>query len=104
MGPNLLILHGKPNAVGFLPKVISEEGYRVTSTDDVDLIWEYIENTQPDLMLIDVGSDGFGAMNLYFEIKQKYADLSVIIYQVKDIECADRIKEFITYALKEKNN
>ena len=41
-------------------------------------------------------------MNLYFKIKQKYADLSVIIYQVKDFECAYRIKAFITYALNEK--
>ncbi len=41
-------------------------------------------------------------MNLYFEIKQKYRDLPVIVYKADGFDAMDRIKAAISDTLAEK--
>ena len=97
--PNMLILHDDISVGAPLLRDLTKEGYKVAGLDDVDLIWKHIRNTQPDLVLLDSGSDGFGIMNLYFEIKEKLPDLAVIIYQCRNYGDVDRIKGAVADAL-----
>jgi DNA-binding response OmpR family regulator len=83
-------------------EVLGEQGYQVVSIYNGDLIWEQIENTQPELVLLHSHSDAFDTMNLYFNIKQKYADLAVIIYKTDGFDAIDRIKAAIADVLSEK--
>jgi DNA-binding NtrC family response regulator len=57
---------------------------------------------EPALVLSDSGSDGFSAMELYFEIKQKHADIPVIVDKAKGFDVADRIKAAIVGTFSEK--
>lgn len=83
-------------------EVLTKEGYQVVSLNDVDLIWEQIENTQAELVLLDSDSDGFSTMKLYFEVKQKYTDFPVIVFKTKGFDAMDRIKAAIADALGQK--
>ena len=40
-------------------------------------------------------------MNLYFEIKQKFEDLPVVVYKSEGVDAVDRIKAAIADALTE---
>ena len=102
--PKILNLHDDPYVGGQTSEMLTEEGHQVVSLNDVDLIWEHIEDTQPELVLLDSDRDGFGTMKLCFEIKEKYMDLPVIIYQTGDFDAMDRIKAAIADVLSEKRS
>ena len=82
--------------------MLTKEGYQVVNLNDVDLIWEHIEDTKPELVLLDSDRDGFGTMKLYFEIKQKHTYLPVIVYKAAGFDAMDRIKAAIANVLCEK--
>ena len=96
--PKILNLHDDPYVGVLTSEVLTKEGHQVVSLNDADLIWEHIEESQPELVLLDSDQDGFGTMKLYFDIKEKYADLPVIIYKVGGFDAMDRIKEAVTDA------
>lgn len=99
----LLISHYDPIIRSILIDALSSEGYKVIGLDDVDMIWEHIENIQPEVMLLDSDSDAFGSMNLYWEIKKKYADLPVILYNASGIDAVNRINTAVAGALSNKS-
>jgi DNA-binding NtrC family response regulator len=102
--PKILNLHDDPYVGVLTSEALTQEGYQVVSLNNVDLIWEHIENIQPKVVLLDSDPDGFGAMKLYFKIKQKYADLPVIVYRTGGFDAMDRIKAAIDEILSEKRN
>jgi DNA-binding response OmpR family regulator len=97
--PKILNFHDDPYVGELTSEVLTEDGYQVVNLNDVELIWEHIEATKPELVLLDSDGDGFGTMNLYFEIKQKYTDLAVIVYKAAGFEAMDRIKAAVAEAL-----
>jgi DNA-binding NtrC family response regulator len=102
--PKILDFHDGPYIGVLTSEVLTKEGYQVVSLNDRDLIWQHIENSQPELVLLDSDSDGFGTMNLYFDIKEKYADLPVIVYKTDSFDVMDRIKAAIDDVLGEKKH
>ena len=97
--PKILNLHDDPCVGGQTSEMLTKEGYQVVSLNDVNLIWEHIENAQPEMVLLDSDGDGFGTMKLYFEIKEKYTDLPLIIYQTGGSDAMDGIKAAIAEVL-----
>ena len=95
----ILILYENHSVGVSLLGVLAKEGYEVLGLDSVDMIWEQFKTTHPDLVLLDSDSDGFGAMKLYFDIRQKYADLPAIIYKAVGDDAMDRIKGAVADAL-----
>ena len=102
--PKILNLHDDPYVGGQTSEMLTEEGHQVVSLNDVDLIWDHIEDTQPELVLLDSDRDGFGTMKLYFEIKRKHTDLPVIIYKAGGLDAMDRIKAAIADFLSERRS
>jgi two-component system alkaline phosphatase synthesis response regulator PhoP len=92
----LLILYNEPYVQTLLSASLSKRGYRVVCVDKGGLIWEYIKNTQPDLVLLDAEKDGFDSLNLYFDIKQEYPYLPVVVYTATGQDTVDRINAAIT--------
>ena len=99
--PKILNLHDDPYIGELTSEVLTKEGYQVVNLNDVDLIWEHIEDIKPELVLLDSDRDGFGTMNLYFEIKQKHTYLHVIVYKAAGFDAMDRIKGAVADALGE---
>ncbi len=90
--PNILVLGERPQFRTLLTESLWFDGHLVESVGDAAMLWEHLNNTQPDLVLLDAHSDGFGAMKLFFDIKEKLPDLAVIVYQCRSYGDVDRIK------------
>jgi len=90
--PKILVLGEQPQMRTLLSESLCFDGYQVEAVDDTAMLWEHLGNTQPDLVLLDAHSDGFGAMKLFFDIKEKLPELAVIVYQCRNYGDVDRIK------------
>jgi len=97
--PKILVLGEQPQFRTLLSESLWFEGHLVESVCDAAMLWEHLGNTQPDLVLLDANSDGFGAMKLFFDIKEKLPDLAVIVYQCRNYGDVDRIKGAVADAL-----
>ena len=97
--PKILVLGEQPQFRTLLSESLWFDGHRVESVADAAVLWEYLGNTQPDLVLLDAHSDGFGAMRLYQDLKQQFPDLAVMVYQCRNYGDVDRIKGAVADAL-----
>ena len=97
--PKILVLGEQPQFRTLLSESLWFDGHRVESVADAAMLWEHLGNTQPDLVLLDAHSDGFGAMRLYQDLKQQFPDLAVIVYQCRNYGDVDRIKGAVADAL-----
>jgi DNA-binding NtrC family response regulator len=88
----ILLLGEQPQLRTLLSESLWYDGYLVESVGDPVIFWEQLSNTQPDLVMLDAHSDGFGAMRLYQDLKQKFPDLAAIVYQCRNYGDVDRIK------------
>jgi DNA-binding NtrC family response regulator len=95
----ILVLGEQPQYRTFLSESLWFDGYLVESVGDAAMLWENIGNMQPDLVLLDANTDGFGAMRLYQDLKQQFPDLAVIVYQCRNYGDVDRIKGAVADAL-----
>ena len=97
--PKILVLGEQPQFRTLLSESLWFDGHRVESVADAALLREHLGNWQPDLVLLDANSDGFGAMRLYQDLKQQFPDLAVLVYQYRDYGDVDRIKGAVAAAL-----
>jgi DNA-binding NtrC family response regulator len=100
--PRILLLGKQPQMRRLLSESLCFDGYEVESVADAVMLWEHLSNSHPDLVLLDVDSDGFGAMKLYFGIKEKLPDLAVIVFQSRNYGDVARIKGAVADALQNK--
>jgi len=97
--PKILVLGEQPQFRTLLSESLWFDGHLVESVGDAAMLWEHLGNTQPDLVLLDAHSDGFGAMRLYQDLKQQFPELAVIVYQCRNYGDVDRIKGAVADAL-----
>jgi DNA-binding NtrC family response regulator len=91
-----ILVQGEPSQLRtLLSESLWSDGHRVESVADAAMLWEHLGNTQPDVVLLDAHSDGFGAMTLFFNIKEKLPDLAVIVYQCRNYGDVARIKSAV---------
>lgn len=95
----ILVLGEQPQLRTLLSESLWFDGHQVESVADPAMLWDHLSNTQPDLVLLDAHSDGFGAMRLYQELKQQFPDIAVIVYQCRNYCDVDRIKGAVADAL-----
>jgi DNA-binding NtrC family response regulator len=97
--PNILVLGEQSQFRTLLSESLWFDGHRVEIVADVAMLREHLGNTQPDLVLLDANTDGFGAMRLYQDLKQKFPDLAVMVYQCRNYGDVNRIKGAVDDAL-----
>ena len=97
--PKILVLGEQPQFRTLLSESLWFDGHRVESVADAAVLWEHLGNMQPDLVLLDAHSDGFGAMRLYQDLKHQFPDLAVMVYQYRNYSEVDRIKGAVVDAL-----
>ena len=97
--PKILLLGEKPQLRTLLTESLWYDGHLVESVGDATVLWEHLGKTQPDIVLLDALSDGFGAMRLHQDLKQQFPDLAVIVYQCRNYGDVDKIKVAVADAL-----
>ena len=95
----ILVLGVQPQFRTLLSESLWFDGHLVESVGDAAMLWEHLGNTQPDLVLLDAKSDGYGARSLYQDLKQQFPDLAVIVYQSRNSRDVARIKGVAVGAL-----
>jgi DNA-binding NtrC family response regulator len=89
--PNILVLGKQPQFRTLLSESLWLEGHRVESVAEAAMLWDHLGNTQPDLVLLDANSDGFGTMQLFQDLKAQFPEIAVIVYQIRNYGDVERI-------------
>jgi CheY-like chemotaxis protein len=97
--PNILVLGEQPQFRTLLSESLWFDDHRVESVTDAAMLWDHLSSTQPDLVLLDAHSNGFGAMRLYQDLRQQFPDLAVMVYQCRNYGDLDHIKGAVADAL-----
>ena len=97
--PRILVLGKQPQMRRLISESLYLDGHQVENVSHAAMLWEHLGNPQPDLVLLDAHSAGFGAMKLFLDIKEKLPDLAVIVYQCRNYGDVDSIKGAVADAL-----
>jgi DNA-binding response OmpR family regulator len=82
---NILLLDDQPYMGEFLMEELSEEGHSLTCMTDADSLLFYLEESTPDLILLDLYLDGFEGLDILQRIKKsKYSSVPVLILTAYD--------------------
>jgi DNA-binding NtrC family response regulator len=82
--PNILIVDDHPCVRALLSEELCDEGYRVTAVGNVDFVFDQIETSPPDMVILDIYLNGFEAWDLLHKIKRKMPKGPVIIFTTCD--------------------
>lgn len=99
----ILVLGVQPQLRTLLSESLWYDGYLVDIVSDPVPFWEQLGYTQPDLVLLDAHPDWFGAMKLYFDIKEKLPNLAVIVCKCRNYSDVARIKSAVADELEKPN-
>jgi DNA-binding response OmpR family regulator len=97
--PKILVFGERPQFRILLSESLCFDGHLVESVGDAAMLRDHLDNSPPDLVLLDAGLDGFGAMQLLLDLKEQFIDLAVMVYQCRDYGDVDRIKGAVAEAL-----
>jgi len=115
--PSILVLDDQPYMQELCCHVLMKEGYQVVSSSNVESVRGCLEDSMPDLVLLEISLHGFEGWDVLHDIKTKYPHLPVLIvtaydsfvddprvsqadgYVVKDFVHVERLKEKVTQVL-----
>ena len=80
----ILIVEDDKNISGYLEESLKEAGYRTKVTSDGAVALNYIKETPPDLILLDLGIESISGETVCTEVKKSFPDLPIIILTAKD--------------------
>jgi CheY-like chemotaxis protein len=114
---NILIADDQPYLKELFCRDPNGKSYSVLSACDAESVDQCLEDSTPDLVLLEISLNGFEGWDVLHHIKNKRPHLPVLIvtsydsylddprvteadgYVVKDFVCSDRLKEAITKVL-----
>lgn len=98
---NILIADGQPHLQELFSQELMEEGYCVVSIADAESAKEYLVDSKPDLVLLDLYLNGFDGWGVLRDIKSKEPHLPVLIVTAYDSYVADpRVSQADGYVVK----
>lgn len=81
---SILIVDDQPHLQELLALELMDEGHRVVHLADAESTRGYLENSKPDLVLLDLYLNGFEGWDLLHDIKSIYPYLPVLIVTAYD--------------------
>ena len=114
---NILIVDDQPHLQELFAQELMDEGHRVFCVSDTESLNEYLNDSIPDLVLLDLCLSGFNGWDILADIKGKYPHLAVLIvtaydtykddprvgyadgYVIKNFDALDKLKEKIAEVL-----
>ena len=98
---NMLIVDDQPHMQQLLCEELMDEGYSVESVANAESVQRYLEDSKPDLVLLDLYLNGFEGWDVLHDIKSKYPHLPVLIVTAYDTYADDpRLSEADGYVVK----
>jgi two-component system response regulator (stage 0 sporulation protein F) len=98
---SILIIDDQPYIQELFSQELMDEGYKVLSTGDAESAKVYLENSKPDLVLLDLFLNGFEGWNVLQEIKRKDPHIPVLIVTAYDTYADDpRLSQADGYMVK----
>ncbi len=98
---SILIVDDQPYIQELFSQELMGEGYKVLSTGDAESAKVCLENSKPDLVLLDLFLNGFEGWNVLHEIKRKNPHLPVLIVTAYDTYADDpRLSQADGYMVK----
>ena len=98
---SILIVDDQSYIQELFSQELMDEGYKVLSTGDAKSAKVYVENSKPDLVLLDLYLNGFEGWDLLHDIKSKDPHLPVIIVTAYDTYVDDpRVSQAAGYVVK----
>jgi CheY-like chemotaxis protein len=101
--PKILIVDDKKIILTALYNELTVENFQVVTLNAIGLIWEYIRDARPDLVLLGLHSESFDSWQVLNDIKKKIPDLPVLIYIFDCPRSMTRLKQAINEVLKNGN-
>lgn len=74
----VLVVDDEPNALRVLSAILAEEGYHITSSDNVDKAIAIIQQVDVDAVITDLKMPGKDGMDLFEHISENYPDIPVV--------------------------
>ena len=96
----ILIVDDKIAILKALYNELNIENFQVVTLSAIGLMWEYIRQVRPDLVLLGLHSDSFDSWQILNDIKKKIPDLPVLIYIIDCHRSMNSIKRAIYEVLK----
>jgi len=98
--PNILIVDDKQRILKLLYDELTHANFQVVMLNTIGLIWKYIRDTRPDLVLLGLHSESFDSWQILNDIKRKIPELPVFIYAIKSDTSIKSLKQAINEVLK----
>jgi DNA-binding NtrC family response regulator len=98
--PKILIVDDKIMILKALYNELSFENFQVVTLSTIGLIWEYIRDASPDLVLLGLHSESFDSWQVLDEIKKKIPHLPVLIYIIDGHRSMNSLKQAVSEVLK----
>jgi two-component system response regulator (stage 0 sporulation protein F) len=98
---SILIVDDQPHLQELFSQEFMDEGYKVECVSNAGSAAGYLEDSNPDLVLLDLYLNGFEGWNLLHDIKDRNPHLPVLIVTAYDSYADDpRVSEADGYVVK----
>lgn len=81
---NILIIDDQPHLQELIALEVMDEGHRVVSVCDAESAKAYLDDSKPDLVLLDLYLNGFEGWDVLRDIKRRDPHVPVIIVTAYD--------------------
>jgi DNA-binding NtrC family response regulator len=98
--PKVLIVDDKKIICKLIYEEMTAANFQVVMLNSIALIWEYIREIQPDLVLLGLHSERFDSWQILNDIKKNIPNLPVLIYAIKSDHSITSLKQAISEVLK----
>jgi DNA-binding response OmpR family regulator len=84
MTQSVLVVEDDKGLQKYLKELLLDNGFAVQIAGDGIAALDYLQKTQPDLVVLDLGLPNMSGETVCLEIRKKYKDLPVIILTARD--------------------
>jgi two-component system, OmpR family, response regulator MprA len=84
MTQSILVVEDDKGLQKYLKELLLDNGFAVQLANDGIAALDYLQKTQPDLVVLDLGLPNMSGETVCLEIRKKYKDLPVIILTARD--------------------
>ena len=98
--PKILVVDDKQMIRRLIYDELTLANFKVVTLNTVGLIWKYIRDTRPDLVLLGLHSESFDSWQVLNDIKKNIPDLPVLIYAIKSDHSINSLKQAISEVLR----
>lgn len=98
--PKILVVDDKKIICKLIYDELTAANFQVITLNSITLIWKYIREIQPDLVLLGLHSESFNSWQILNDIKKDIPNLPVLIYSIKSDHSIGSLKQAINEVLK----